>query len=123
MGFSTDAAKSLGIIGTINFIGAFTIYSVVGFGNLSDTKLIIFTIIGLSLLIFSGILYYLAIKIDSTIAHGSLNAITQIYNRVAEQLSQSDPEKAKVIMEGLKDAPKAILDIRNNKISRKSDNE
>lgn len=122
MGFDSNIAKTLGIIGTINYIGGLLIYKEVILGDLSDIRRLAFAITGAGLLIFSGILGYLAFKIDSTIAHGALNAITQIYNRVAEQLSKSDPKKAKVIMNGLKDAPKAILQIRNNRIKSDQDN-
>lgn len=118
MAFDSNVAKALGVIGTINYIGALILYREAIFGDLSDPKRLVSVIAGTGLLVFAGILSHLAFKIDSAVAHGALNAITQIYNRVAEQLSQSDPKKAKVIMDGLKDAPKAILAIRNNKLNQ-----
>ena len=112
MDFSTDSAKKLGILGFINYIGGLILYIVVAVDiNMPDSRRIIFASLGTVLLIFSGSLYYLVIKLNTSVAHGGLNAITQIYNRVAEQLSMADEKKAKVIMEGLKEAPNSILKV------------
>lgn len=120
MNFSPEQAKNLGIIGTINYIGAALIYAAALFlPNITDVKRLVLGLAGTGLLMFSGFLHNNKIKIDAEVSHGALNAITEIYNRVAEQLSNADPEKAKVIMAGLEKAPDAILKIKNNEALEK----
>ena len=115
MSFTPEHAKTLGIVGTINYIGALLTYSAgLLLPDLTDTKRLILGLAGTGLLIFSGILHNSKIKIEAGVSHGALNAITQIYNRVAEQLSSADLEKAKIIIKGLERAPHAILKIVNN---------
>ncbi len=113
--YNDKIANKLGVIGNINYVGGLLSYGVVLSSNLPADKMYAFLFGGSLLLVISGILYIMEAKIKADISHGALNAITQIYNRAAEQLSVADAPKTKIIMDGLKQAPNAILKVKNNK--------
>lgn len=106
--------KSLGILGTINYVGAILVitYSTQIDYSRELFKGIAFLVSGMSLLFFSGWIYYLSSKEKTSIIHGSLNSLTQVFQRIPEQVDKTkDNASIVTLMKTIEKYPDKIIDL------------
>ena len=108
-----DIIKKLGPIGTISYVGAISIFFVITRVNFQteSTKGITLLVIGTSLLIFSGVIYWLEKKEEVIKIREALGVLREVYNRMAEQISTADKAKTVSITMTIDNLPKEIAEV------------
>lgn len=109
----SEAIQRLGIIGTISYIGAMILFLVVlrvDF-NTEFSKALILTIIGATLLIFAGVIYWLESKEETTKTKEALGVLREVFNRMAEQISTADKDKTVSITMTINNLPDKIAEV------------
>ncbi|MEK7611304.1 MAG: hypothetical protein AAB486_02935 [Patescibacteria group bacterium] len=106
--------ERLGIPGTVTFIGALYALNAL---NQVDYKIepqkgYVFILSSLLLLLFSGWIYHLNSKEKTSIVHGALNSLTQVFQRIPEQVDKTrNGEEIEKLMGALKDYPDKIIQL------------
>lgn len=108
-----DAIKKLGPLGTISYVGAIAIFFVITQVNFQtdSAKGISLLVIGTSLLLFSGIIYWLEKKEEAIKIREALGVLREVYNRMAEQISTADKDKTVSITMTIDNLPKEIAEV------------
>lgn len=110
--------KNLGNRGTISYLLAIVIFIValqVDFQT-ELTKAVILSIIGVSLLLSSVIIYVTESKQVTLRVVEALGVLSEIYNRMAEQIEKSDKEKTISITTTIDNLPDRITEVIRNAI-------
>lgn len=108
-----EALQKLGIIGTIAYVGAiflFLLISQVDFKT-ETTKVWFLSSIETALLIFSGIIYWLESREETTKIKEALGVLREVYNRMAEQISTADKHKTVSITMTVDKLPEKIAEV------------
>lgn len=75
-------------------------------------KGIVIIISGILLLLFSGWIYYLNSKEKTLIVHGALNSLTQVFQRIPEQVDKTENnEEIMTLMNAIKGYPDKIINL------------
>lgn len=108
-----DAVKRLGILGTISYVGAAAIFTVLIFVDFSaePIKAGILLAVGLILLIYSGAIYWSESKQETTKIKEALGVLREVYNRMAEQISTADKDKTVSITMTIDNLPDKIAEV------------
>ncbi len=108
-----DAVKKLGVLGTISYVGAAAIFTVLIFVNFSaePLKAGVLLGIGLILLIYSGAIYLSESKQEATKIKEALGVLREVYNRMAEQISTADKDKTVSITMTIDNLPDKIAEV------------
>lgn len=108
-----DSIKKLGPIGTISYVGAIAIFFVITRVNFQadSAKGLILLIVGTSLLLFSGLIYWLEKKEEALKIREALGVLREVYNRMAEQISTADKEKTVSITMTINNLPDKIAEV------------
>lgn len=108
-----DAVKKLGVLGTISYVGAAAIFTVLIFVDFSaePVKAGVLLAIGLILLIYSGAIYWSESKQETTKIKEALGVLREVYNRMAEQISTADKDKTVSITMTIDNLPDKIAEV------------
>jgi len=108
-----DAVKKLGVLGTISYVGAAAIFTVLIFVDFSSepVKAGVILAIGLILLIYSGDIYWSESKQETTKIKEALGVLREVYNRMAEQISTADTDKTVSITMTIDNLPDKIAEV------------
>lgn len=108
-----DVIKKLGPLGTISYVGAIVIFFVITRVNFQteSAKGISLLFIGTSLLLFSGIIYWLEKKEEAIKIREALGVLREVYKRMAEQISTADKNKTVSITMTIDNLPKEIAEV------------
>lgn len=108
-----EAVQRLGIIGTLSYVGAVVIFLVALSVNFETepTKAIVLTLIGSSLLLFSGLIYWLESKEETAKVKEALGVLREVFNRMAEQISTADKDKTVSITMTIDNLPDKIAEV------------
>jgi hypothetical protein len=108
-----DAVKKLGVVGTISYVGAATIFAVLAFVNFSTepVKAGILLAIGVILLVYSGAIYWSENQQETTRIKEALGVLCEVYNRMAEQISTADKNKTVSITMTIDNLPDKIAEV------------
>lgn len=108
-----DTVKKLGVLGTISYIGAFTIF----IGSLfvdfdkQTLKASILLGIGVALLIYSGVIYWLESKQETAKIKEALTVLREVYNRLAEQTAKTEKDQTVSITMTIDNLPDKISEV------------
>lgn len=119
-----DAVKKLGVVGTISYVGAASIFAVlllVDFGT-QPVKAGVFLSIGVALLVYSGVIYWSETKQETAKVKEALGVLREVYNRMAEQISTADKDQTVSITMTIDNLPDKIAEVIK-KTSRENKNE
>ncbi len=107
------AIQRLGIIGTISYVGAMTLFLVVLGVNFEaePIKAVILSSIGTVLLIFAGAVYWLESKEETAKVKEALGVLREVFNRMAEQISTADKDKTVSITMTINNLPDKIAEV------------
>ncbi len=108
-----DAVKRLGIVGTISYVGAATVFVVlllVNF-NAEPVKAGVLLSIGVALLMYSGAIYWSETKQETEKMKEALGVLREVYNRMAEQISTADKDKTVSITMTIDNLPDKIAEV------------
>lgn len=108
-----DTVKKLGVVGTISYVGAAAIFTVLIFVDFSaePVKAGVLLAIGLILLIYSGAIYWSESKQETTKIKEALGVLREVYNRMAEQISTADKDKTVSITMTIDNLPNKIAEV------------
>lgn len=108
-----DAVEKLGVLGTISYVGAAAIFTVLIFVDFSaePIKAGVLLAIGLILLIYSGVIYWSESKQETTKIKEALGVLREVYNRMAEQISTADKDKTVSITMTIDNLPDKIAEV------------
>lgn len=108
-----DTIKKLGVVGTISYVGAAAIFTVLIFIDFSaePVKAGVLLAIGLILLIYSGAIYLSESKQETTKIKEALGVLREVYNRMAEQISTADKDKTVSITMTIDNLPDKIAEV------------
>ncbi|MCJ7792369.1 MAG: hypothetical protein MUP45_00075 [Candidatus Marinimicrobia bacterium] len=108
-----DTIKKLGVVGTISYVGAAAIFTVLIFVDFSaePVKAGVLLAIGLILLIYSGAIYLSESKQETTKIKEALGVLREVYNRMAEQISTADKDKTVSITMTIDNLPDKIAEV------------
>lgn len=108
-----DAVKKLGVLGTISYVGAAAIFTVLIFVDFSaeSVKTGVLLAIGLILLIYFGAIYWSESKQETTKIKEALGVLREVYNRMAEQISTADKDKTISITMTIDNLPDKIAEV------------
>lgn len=108
-----DAIKKLGVVGTISYVGAAAIFTVLLFVDFSiePIKAGVLLVIGLILLTYSGAIYWSESKEESLKTKEALGVLREVYNRMAEQISSADKDKTVSITMTIDNLPNKIAEV------------
>jgi len=108
-----DMVRKLGVVGTISFVGAaaiFTVLLAVDF-NSEPVKAFVFLGIGVALLVYSGVIYLSETKQEAAKIKEALGVLREVYNRMAEQISSADEKKTVSITMTIDNLPDKIAEV------------
>lgn len=108
-----DAVKRLGIVGTISYVGAATVFIVLLFVNFNaePVKAGVLLGIGVALLMYSGAIYWSETKQETEKMKEALGVLCEVYNRMAEQISTADKDKTVSITMTIDNLPDKIAEV------------
>lgn len=109
---TAEAVKKLGVLGTISYIGAlflFILVTQVDFKT-ESLKVYVLSFIGTTLLIFSGIIYWLENKEKTVKIKEALGVLKTVYNQMADHISTSDKDKTVSITMTINNLPDKIFE-------------
>lgn len=90
-----ETIGKLGVLGTISYVAAVIIFFALFKVDFSREgfKAGILILVGVSLLIYSGVLYFLRVKEETVKIREALGVLREVYNRMAEQIASADKDK------------------------------
>ena len=108
-----DTVKKLGVVGTISYVGAATIFIVLLFTNFNSepVKAVLLLVIGVFLLSYSGAIYWSETKQETAKIKEALGVLREVYNRMTEQISTADKDKTVSITMTIDDLPDKIAEV------------
>lgn len=108
-----DAVRKLGVVGTISYVGAAVIFTVLLFTNFNTepVKAGVLLTIGVVLLLFSGAIYWSETKQETEKRKEALGVLREVYNRMAEQISTADKDKTVSITMTIDNLPDKIAEV------------
>ena len=118
-----DTVKKLGVVGTISYVGAAAIFTVLIFVDFSaePVKAGVLLAIGLILLIYSGAIYWSESKQETTKIKEALGVLREVYNRMAEQISTADKDKTVSITMTIDNLPDKIAEVIKKVLEQKNE--
>lgn len=108
-----DAVQKLGVVGTISYVGAAAIFVLLMWTNFETEKfkVISLSVIGIVLLIYSGVIYWQETKQETEKVREALGVLREVYNRMAEQISVADKDKTVSITMTIDNLPDKIAEV------------
>ena len=118
-----DAIKKLGVVGTISYVGAAAIFTVLIFVDFSaePVKAGVLLAIGLILLIYSGAIYLSESRQETAKIQEALGVLREVYNRMAEQISTADKDKTVSITMTIDNLPDKIAEVIKKVLEQKNE--
>lgn len=108
-----NTIQRLGVLGTISYVGASAIFTVIFFTNFDKEpiKAYVLLVIGVALLIYSGGIYWFESKKRTEKTKEALGVLREVYNRMAEQITTADKDKTISITMTIDNLPKKIAEV------------
>lgn len=108
-----EAVRKLGVVGTISYVGAAVIFTVLLFTNFNTepVKAGVLLAIGVALLFYSGAIYWSETKQETIKMKEALGVLREVYNRMAEQISTADKDKTVSITMTIDNLPDKIAEV------------
>lgn len=108
-----DTVQRLGVVGTISYVGSAAIFVLLTQTDFEAEKfkVLMLSVIGIILLMYSGIIYWLQTKQETAKVHEALGVLREVYNRLAEQTAKTAKDQTVSITMTIDNLPEKIAEV------------